>query len=228
MRRPIIIPLICLLSACNSSFTGNVSADGSSSSLPYARSEESKIASANEKLVPAQYVRWVEDEQNGLKKEKTIDDIIFSAQYKPAQYVVCEEERKDSITGSEVQKKLGELGGMQYYDLKITLKSGQGELLKYNLSSAEQYQDRVNYFSFGMQKDIQLVDGNDTLPCLLYHYERVYDVAPYGTFILGFAPGKNPKANKTLLLFDKGFNKGIVKLYFEEKDIEYVPQLQTI
>lgn len=218
-----VMVLFSVVSCSRSNAGMDMSGGGSAATM-----DNNVVERVNQKLPPVEYVRWVEDEKNGLKREKTLGDMIFSAQYKPESYIVCEEERKESIADTVLKKKLKELTDMQYYDLKIEIKDGQGELLKYGLTSTEQYQERINYFSFGMQKDIQLVDGNDTLPCLLYHYERVYDVAPYGTFILGFAKGKNDNAGKTLLLFDKGFNKGIVKFYFEGKDIKYLPQLQTI
>jgi hypothetical protein len=200
---------------------------GGSSGSGYSSSNNSPDL-ANEKLSPVNYVKWVEDAQNGLNKEKQIGEMIYSAQYKPYNYVICEQERQPTIADSTVRKDMSQLGNMQYFNLKISLGGGQGELLKYNLSSREEYDGRVNYFAFGMQKDIELVDGSDTLPCLLYHYERIYDVAPSATFLLGFAPGKSSKSDRTLILFDKGFKKGIIKFYFEAKAINILPQLQTI
>ncbi|HXB13984.1 MAG TPA: hypothetical protein VNZ45_18485 [Bacteroidia bacterium] len=182
----------------------------------------------NEKLKPVEYVAWVENEQHGLRKEKTIDDLVYTAQYRPCGYVICEEERKEDLPDSLVKQKMKELDGMQYISLKIGLKSAQGELLKYKLSSTKEYQERVNYFSFGMQKDIQLIQGGDTLQCALFHFERIYDVAPNGTFLLGFPIGKHPDYDRTLILFDHGFGKGIVKFFFDARDIKNLPQVETI
>ena len=100
-------------------------------------------------------------------------------------------------------------------------------LLKYDLHSRKEYEDRVNYFAFGMQNDIRLVQGGDTLPCQLFHFERVYDVAPYATFLLAFPLGKDYSSDKTLVLFDHGFNKGILKFFFDGRDIKNVPQVET-
>lgn len=178
------------------------------------------------KLIPSQYVSWVENKDNGLEKKKKIDDITYVAQYRPVPYIICQEERKDDIADSLVKRRSGELNGMQYLNLKIEVP--QGELLKYKITSRAEYDERVNYFSFGMQKDIQLVDGKDTLPCVLFHYERIYDVAPYGIFLMAFPKGKSTGADKTLIFSDNQFNKGIIKFHFDSKNIENVPQLQTI
>lgn len=221
----IIAIYITLFSLVACSHMDNNGLAGSGSSDEHWAEQEK---ATEQKLSPTDYVAWITDEQHGLKVEKTIDNLVYTAQYKPCNYVICEEERKQEIPDTTVKSKQKELDGMQYIDLKIALKTGQGELLKYNLASVDQYQDRVNYFAFGMQKDIQLVEGRDTLNCLLFHYERVYDLAPYGTFMLGFPLGKEPKGDKTLLIFDHGFNTGIVKLFFDGRGIKYLPQLQTI
>jgi hypothetical protein len=117
---------------------------------------------------------------------------------------------------------------MQYYNLRIELKDGTGELLKHGATSAADYKGRVNYFAFAMQNDIKLVEGDDTVPCLLFHYERAYDVAPYGTFLLAFPLPKNSKTDRTLIFTDHGFNKGIIKFFYRGADINNQPQLEVI
>ncbi|HXP52335.1 MAG TPA: hypothetical protein VN922_20440 [Bacteroidia bacterium] len=191
-------------------------------------SASSSSYTSDSKLVPGEYVKWVEDEQNGLKKKKEIEDIVFYAQYKPLPYIVCEEERKNDLPDTTIKRRTSELKGMQYLTLKIELKQAKGELLRYGISTTDDYNSRVSYFSFDMQKDLQLVEEGDTLPCLLFNYERIYGLAPYATFSLAFAKGKNINADKTLILFDHIFNKGLVKFYFKGKDIEAVPQVAAI
>jgi hypothetical protein len=180
-------------------------------------------------LEPKAYVAWVQALENGLKNDKTFDDITFSVQYKPLEYIICMEERKIRIADSIVLRKVNELSDMQYFDLKIALNEGSGELLKYQLSSPQQYSERVNYFAFGLQKDIVLVEGNDTLPCALYHFERAYNVTPSSTFLLGFSSGKNKSPeSKTLIIYDRIFNKGMIKMAFDRHDLQKIPKLKTI
>jgi hypothetical protein len=175
------------------------------------------------------YMQWVRDPQNGLIKTKTIDELQFKVQYKPYEYIVCMEERNDKIADTLMKRKLKELEGMQYYDLKILLKNNEGELLKSGLTSAEEYDSRVKYFSFGMQQDIQLVDGTDTLPCVMYHFERAYDATPVCTVLLGFDwKDSNAGKAKTLLVYDKTFNKGLLKFTFKENRLQTLPKLLTL
>lgn len=189
---------------------------------------ESQIGNDKKKsLAPVEFVKWVKDEYHGLKKEKSVGDIIFSAQYKPVEYVICMEEKSMRIADSVVKKKKLELGDMQYIDFKIAINSGQGELLKYELSSASQYEERVNYFSFKMQDDIKLLNGSDTISCALFHFERAYDVAPYSTFVLGFPLRKDKTKNLVLVYHDNIFKKGIIKLEFKNSNIKAIPKLKT-
>lgn len=175
------------------------------------------------------YVQWVQNEENGFKKEKVIDDFTFAVQFKPFEYIVCLEEKKDELHDTAVKKKILELNAMQYYDLKISLTEGEGELLKHKLNSAQQYNDRVNYFAFGMQKDIQLVEGKDTISCELYHFERSFDASPASVILLGFPiSDKNISDEKTLLVYDRTFNTGLVKFTFNKKDLKNLPKLKTL
>ena len=36
---------------------------------------------------PAEYVKWVEDEENGLRKTKTVGEYEFNIQYCPSSYL---------------------------------------------------------------------------------------------------------------------------------------------
>lgn len=175
-----------------------------------------------------EYVLWIQDTENGFKKEKKIDDLTFSVQYKPYEYIICEEERKEELPDTLLKNKILEINNMQYYDFKISVNEGAGELLKHQLSSSQEYEKRVNYFSFMMQNDIQLVEDKDTLPCALFHFERTYGASPSSIFLLGFPVSKNKTAvEKTLLIYDRTFNKGLLKFTFTRKDLRNLPKIKT-
>lgn len=178
-------------------------------------------------MSPQEYVQWVQNPDNGLRKKKIIDDLTFYAQYKPYEYIVCMEQQTEQIYDSLLKRKMNELNGMQYYDFKIMLKDGEGELLKYQLSTQEEYNKRVNYFAFAMQNDIQLVEEKDTLPCSLFHFERAYDVIPSCTFLLGFEKKLSNKS-KTLIVYDKIFKKGYIKFTFDEKELQNIPTIKVL
>ena len=179
-------------------------------------------------LKPLDYVTYVRREENGLRKVKVIDDITFTAQYKTLPYIVCMEQQSAVIKDSIFYKSIAELKGMRYFDLTIKVNNGAGEILKYDLASAKQYKDRIDYFAFKMQSDIVLVEGKDTLRCDLFHFERTYDVSPESVFVLGFSEQKPIISSDLKLIFiDNTFNKGIVNFDFRKEDLNNAPNLLT-
>jgi hypothetical protein len=185
-------------------------------------------AAALPKLSPFEYVSWCRDENNGLHKSKELGELTFSLQYKPCEYIVCIEQKKEHIEKSQLYKELEELQGLDYYDFRITLASGQGELLKHGLSSIQEYNERIDYFAFRMQHDIKLIAGKDTLGCQLFHFERSYDVSPEAVFLLGFPVSANANEERTFFYEDNIFRKGIIKFTFTPRELNQIPKLKTL
>lgn len=181
-------------------------------------------------LLPGEYVQWYQSDENQLRKKKVIEDIEFSAQYRPKEYMVCLEERKDSLAGELVKQRVSDMEGAEYFELRIGIAGGEGELLKFKLRSAAEYEKRVDYFAFGLQQDIKLITStNDTIPCTMFHFERAYDVVPFCRFILGFPVRTgNNTGDLTLMIHDQCFKKGIVKLLFRKEELNNIPKLKTI
>ncbi|MFI5140711.1 MAG: hypothetical protein ACHQII_00015 [Bacteroidia bacterium] len=181
-----------------------------------------------EELNPTAYVQWCEDPAHGLQKNKEIEDLTYSLFYKPAEFIVTQEEQTDHVSAQVLKKKMDELDGLDYYDFKIQLTNDEGELLKHKLSSVSEYQDRLNYFSFNMQQDIKMIEGIDTVSCALFHFERAYDVAPYAIFLLGFPKSGKDLTSKTFFYQDNVFHKGIIKFTFTKDELTSLPKLKTI
>jgi hypothetical protein len=181
-----------------------------------------------EELFPSEYVSWVRDPNNGLVKDKEMDELKFSVLFKPSEYIICQEERSEKISTALCAKKLDEMSELEYYDLKIELKDGQEEILKHDLSSSSQYGKRVEYCSFQMQKDIVMLNGSDSIQCAMLHFERAFDIAPYATFLLAFPKQKGKDENRTIILHDKLFGKGILKFQFKGRELNNLPKLKTV
>jgi hypothetical protein len=192
----------------------------------------------HESLKPVEYVAWVEDMKNGLKVEKVIDDYIFSLQYKPLDYTVLKAERKPGVSEQELNKKVAEIADLQYFTFQISSKTGGGELLKSGINGKDEYEKRIQYFSSAMQNDIKLIDGKDTLPCVLFHFERTYNLTPYTNFDLGFEYGVEEKKarlahlpieykSKTLLYNDHALNVRAVEVVVKNENLNKIPNLIT-
>ena len=182
--------------------------------------------SEEEYLEPEKLIQWVENNSSGLTVEKEINEYRFSTIYKPLDYIVAKDLKKNEITKEGLATNKAELEDLQYFTFRIGLKANEGDLLKHNLREANEYYARVEHFSFAMQNDIVLFEGQDTLRCVLYHFERTYGATPFLNFNLAFEKTLN-NGDKTLIIDDQVLGIGRVKLTIPKENITRIPKLKT-
>jgi hypothetical protein len=181
-----------------------------------------------DKLEPAEYVKWILDSDNGIWVSKEIDQLKYCLLYKTPEYMIINENRGDQLTPASIEKGKKEYGNMQYYTLRIETKGGE-ELLRAGVQNESDYYRRMEYFMTTMQSDICLIDGGDTLSCLLFHFEREYGISPYGQFVMAFEKKESVKGKEEdkLLVFDDGtFGVGTVNLIIKGKNINKIPAIK--
>ena len=190
-------------------FTVLRSCGGSTSSLPV-----------------ADYISWIEDEKNGLLVTKKISDYSFSVQYKPSAYVVLQEEKRSTFSDKQFDSLVNAVSDMQYYTLKIGAE-GSKDVTRFGLNNDQEYYARQEYLATQMQQDIRLIDGTDTLNCLMYHYERTYGIDPQASIVLAFENKNAGKTtgNKTIVYDDRHFGTGPVMLTIGAQALGTVPQI---
>ncbi|HKC68830.1 MAG TPA: hypothetical protein VKG26_11415 [Bacteroidia bacterium] len=175
---------------------------------------------------PVDLLKWVEDPSNKLRQEKKIGETVYSLQYRPSEYIFIKDHPLDSLPKDNIKKEISFLSQMQYYTLRIKIEDFPDEFLKFNMSNGETYDERVSYFSFEMQKDLQLVDGEDTLPCRMFHFERTFNVEPFGNFLIAFEnPNKEKPKEKRFIYEDRNFGTGKVQFTIPEKNLIDLPHL---
>ncbi|MDP2388374.1 MAG: hypothetical protein Q8M29_18520 [Bacteroidota bacterium] len=215
----VIAVLAVFLVSCNNSESGSAAAiDGISTS---SQNEVQKLS-----LKPVEYIKWVEDPENGFLLEKNINEFSYVALYKPGNYSTLVEmavlEKINEEKFKEVQKTYE---GMDYFTFKIACSETKDELLRYKSSSSGEYFNRLEYFSFKAQNDFNLLNGTDTVKCELFHFERSFGLAPVLTFVIGFSKPEKQLGPMTLIYEDRIFKNGTIKLLFEEEVLNNEPEL---
>ena len=182
-----------------------------------------------EKLTVQEFISWCSDKNNKLNKSKDIADIQFGLSYMPAESMAVLELRTEEYDYPKFIEACNHYADMTYFNFKIEVINGSGELLKYKLESPSQYEGRVKYISFEMQKDIYLVQGKDTLLPGLFQFERIFEVAPYSTVMFSFDNKKFNRNNEfTIVYNDKLFEKGFVKFNYKNKQLINVPNISGL
>lgn len=183
-------------------------------------------------LTPDAYVSWINDQQiNSLTRHKKIGEVNFQLKYLPVAYMVSNELRKKDVTQAELDSLIPQYSGMEYYELKISIDDFYEETAKYGVTDMAMYQQRIVYMSFAMQNDLSVVvNDSKEVPCQLFHFERTYGVAPYATFLFGFSKEQMGEGvtERTVVLNDNLFNKGLIKFHWHTAEIENVPKIQVI
>lgn len=179
-------------------------------------------------LRPADYVHWVEDPSNGLKTEKRIGEYLFVLQYKPLEYLVLKTTKDINITAARLEEEKKEIEELQYYTFQVGEAEGSSDGLTVGASESSEFYGRIQYFTSAVQRDFKLVEGKDTLPCVLHHFERTYGLTPYTSFVLGFPKSRKVSAeDKTFIYEDKVIGSGTIKITIPASCINNIPHLIT-
>lgn len=158
------------------------------------------------------YKSWMRSEESRHYVSKELGGIKFSALLETPLY---------SFLKTEGLEKKSEFNDSNYseqirVEFELSALSGNGELAKFDISGQEDYNERINYYSFKFQDDVYLVLDSDTVPCGMAVWEREFNSAPRIKQQLLFTKPENKKSfNEIQLVFyDRVFDNGIVKLKF--------------
>jgi len=114
--------------------------------------------------------------------------------------------------------------GLQYFNFKLSTLSGKPALSNKKID----FEDKARYLISGMQKDLYLLEGTDTLRCRMFHFEGANGVLPYDNCVLAF--DKNEDNNKGRISLSRADKLGLdwIKMTIKAEDIQRIPQLKTI
>jgi hypothetical protein len=174
------------------------------------------------------YIQYVQNKEHGLKKTVQVTDWEYAIQYKPYDYIILME-NKGNRKAFDVSKRKDELKGTAWFNISFKLADGRVSPMRYNLSSKDEYDQRLNYFLNGATHNIRLIyGGRDTLRPIGYLFENNYNLTPQETIVVGFAlPGGETRPQKDMQLSynDEAFKNGIIKAIYKKQDLQDVPNL---
>lgn len=171
-----------------------------------------------------EFVKWCDDPGNGLVLKKELGQFSFTLCYTPSEYLAIKELSKGKeLNQVYMDSALKEYSDLQYFTLRLGSLHG-GEFLRQEITKEQDYFDRIYYYNSLVDKDIFLVEGNDTLKCVMHHFERTYSVAPYDNLLLAFEKGKG-NAPKKVVYDDHILGTGPVIITISEEAINNIPHI---
>ncbi len=205
MQRIIIYSIVLILGSCNSS-----------------RIIENKKQGKHQLLTPVEYVQWVEAEENGLKIRQQEGRYIYELQYQPLEYLTVLQEKSNKISDSVLKQGIEERGNFQYFTFKMSTVSGKGILSDKDVA----IENKEHYLLSGLQQDMMLLSGKDTLQCVMLHFESSNNFIPYDLCVLAFEPSEQEQDITFLFHADK-YADDWVRIPIERQNINRIPKLKT-
>jgi hypothetical protein len=176
-------------------------------------------------LNPLEYVHYVENPKKGLLIKENVNGLQYTLQYEPVEYVTMREMHALNIDPDTFKMQYQRFKGLEHYTLRIG-RRGIDSILNRQTDTSKLKGAMDSYFDFGIQKDIHLIEGKDTIPCGVCQYEGdMGGIAPYYSFVLGFT-ASNYKGDRTVFYKDNLFKSGNVKFNIESSDFNAIPDLK--
>lgn len=174
-------------------------------------------------LLPIEYVRWVEDSRNGLCVREQRGEYIYELQYQPLEYLVALQERKEELEKKRMEEEMEKRKHLEYLTLKISTIRGKG------ISSDKEVEiaDKELYLLSGMQKDIIMLDGNDSIQCAMFHMELSNNFLPYDQCLLAFEKPENSRKDLKILFRTDQYDQGVVLLEIKRNNINKAPKCKV-
>ena len=184
---------------------------------------------SNRSMKADEFARWVESNKD-IVATKTIDNYEFSLKYLPAAFLALRDLNGKRFTEKDLNST--EENYFCSYNLvfKIVAKDHSKDVIKEGADSKGAYFSKLQYFISGLQQDVFLADGTDTIRCSLCNFERTFNLNPYLTFYLLFDKKgrKNEHFDHDLTLIYNDHILGVGKTYLriDKTDLNDIPKLK--
>jgi len=177
-------------------------------------------------LPSGQYLDWMNDRSNGLVAEKKVGEFSITAGYRSADAMALMN-TGFYPTPQQWKSAREQSGNMQYYFVTYRLNNSNQDILKYKLSDENEYFARSNYLSFGIEKDVYVLCGKDSLPCRLHQFTPHYGLSPKADLVFAFdEPDSLHARDRTLVIEDQLYGLGILQFEFKAKDLQNIPSIR--
>lgn len=177
---------------------------------------------------PENYFGVLKEEHAGLCTEKTFRDVKFQFRYRPIEEIILDDCGDKRLTDSLYMQLYNNHKDLQYFTLTLSSDRGNDILEYYNGESELVYYQMLDYLENGIQDDIYLVEGKDTLPCLLSHFERGFGLTNQNNVSLAFkntGPAQSFQTDKVLVYDDKLFSTGTMQFRISKETLNNLPGL---
>jgi len=172
------------------------------------------LQSCRKQLETRDYIDWMKDKSNGYSVESLQKFGKIEVEQRTAKYMALVSLRGEVLTEEVVSERTKEYQGSYYFNLKISEDAPAQK-------NTRQYYQSIEYLTSYIQKDLFIVQGSDTIPCSLHHYERTYGISPSQNILLVFdKKDEKEDFNGKLIFNDQFFSMETISIDFKDPKTE--------
>lgn len=160
------------------------------------------------------YLQWVKEDDHSWRQTKEVGDYRVEVLLHPPEYQLLQEYAGAVMSAVTWDSITQVPPTYQYATLRIGSADEQTPLLRKNTEDAFSYQARVQYLAFELQQALTLRSDSSNNPCVLYHFERSFDLAPFVTCMIAFPAPVDAESDWTIRWEDNHFGMGPLQFRF--------------
>lgn len=139
----------------------------------------------NRKMSPAEFARWVESPENGLRQSLKVDSILFTLQYKPPFYKTPRNTGCETAGDNKNERNYNDYDHLLYFELRIRKSPRLEKNINVQLNQINGMTPSA-YFELFLSKSIALKQNNDTVCCSMFHHEADGGLRPFYNMLVAF------------------------------------------
>ena len=182
------------------------------------------VNKGRKKLTQEEYINQIENSEI-LNLEKKIDDIKYQCFLMPPNYNAIKQLKSDLDTNI-INNAIKNSEGFVFFKFTIKSTNSDNTIMDPSKIDSKEYNKRIQYFNAFAQNNFKLLADQDTLNCVQYLFENPYnltsDVKILGAFKL---KQKYESTDLQIIYNDQLFNQGLIKFYYQKKQLQKTPQL---
>lgn len=169
------------------------------------------------------YMDWYTQNKSSLARNHQNEGWTFDLQYEPCEVILLRQSENDL---NHLEQGLEDEKFFHHFKLAFDYR-GQSA---FSQAKAD-YQllgEMVHYFTKDAKNDFFLIENQkDTLPCVLFHLERYYDLQPFDIVNMSFERNSDGPSGDLVLHFkDRLVGIGDTQFSFKKKTINNIPELK--
>lgn len=184
--------------------------------------------SGRKSLSPLDYLKYMEDTENGFMKTVTVGSYEYRIQLAPPEYLAgrqCYKEIEQGVMDG-YNKRMQQMKGHVFFLINIYPRNTSQQSINERIAQNAGATQRVMYYQQQAAGDIVLKAGTYEQMPATYVYEDNYGLSPYNTIVVGFA-GDYGKEDLQLIFNDRYTHTPLIKAGFTQDELSTLPAISV-